>query len=58
MDKTVYMEYRTLPPKILVVSDDHIRQIPLSSRMTVGRATAAQSVDIDLAKSFVSALFD
>ena len=54
MDKTVYMEYRTLPPKILVVSDDHIRQIPLSSRMTVGRATAAQSVDIDLAKSFVS----
>ena len=54
MAKTVFMEYKALPPKLFVVSDKNIRIFDLADQMTVGRATVSQKPDVDLVANFVS----
>ncbi len=54
MKKTVFMESRTLPAKLLTVSEKHIQTYNLSDGMTVGRSSASHNADIDLKQAFVS----
>ena len=52
--KTVLMEYKTMPPKVLVVSDGHIRQFDIGEHLQVGRSTETQKAELDLGRNFVS----
>ena len=54
MAKTVFLEEKHLPAKILALCDGHIVSYDLTDGMIAGRSTASFKADIDLKLNFVS----
>ncbi len=54
MSKTILMEKRSLPPKMLIARNGGISSVDISGRMLIGRSSGQSAADIDIDARFVS----